>query len=83
VLTIVFFAQTRELIDQGSISVEFSPALKDLETLRLLLITNGDKWDLALQRDKLLVAVNQQMCDWNTEIQDGDEIAFFPPVTGG
>jgi len=83
VLTIVFFAQTREIIDQGSVNVDFTPALKDLDTLRQLLADRGDKWDLALQQDKLLVAVNQQMCDWQTEVKDGDEVAFFPPVTGG
>lgn len=82
-LTIVFFAQTREIINQGSLTVEFTPALKDLETLRQLLASRGDRWDLALQKDKLLVAVNQQMCDWDTQVNDGDEIAFFPPVTGG
>jgi len=83
VLTIVFFAQTREIIDQGSVNIEFTTQLKDLETLRLLLISKGDNWDLALQRDKLLVAVNQQMTGWDTELKDGDEVAFFPPVTGG
>ncbi len=82
-LTIVFFAQTREIINQGSLSLEFTPAFKDLETLRQHLASKGDKWDLALQKDKLLVAVNQQMSDWNTEVKDGDEVAFFPPVTGG
>jgi len=83
VLTIVFFAQTREIIDQGSLSLEFSPALSDLETLRQQLAQRGNKWDLALQRDKLLVAVNQEMSPWDTIIKDGDEVAFFPPVTGG
>ncbi|GAB4234091.1 MAG: molybdopterin synthase sulfur carrier subunit [Acidobacteriota bacterium] len=34
-------------------------------------------------RDKLLVAVNQAFADWNQPLQDGDEVAFFPPVSGG
>jgi molybdopterin synthase sulfur carrier subunit len=33
--------------------------------------------------DSLLVAVNQEVTDWSQQIKDGDEIAFFPPVTGG
>jgi len=83
VLTIVFFAQTREIIDQSSLSLDFSPPLSDLEALRQQLASRGDKWDLALQRDKLLVAINQEMSPWDTPVKDGDEVAFFPPVTGG
>ena len=29
------------------------------------------------------VAVNQQMADLGTPLKPGDEVAFFPPVTGG
>jgi len=30
-----------------------------------------------------LVAVNDQMADWDAALQDGDEVLFFPPVAGG
>ena len=33
--------------------------------------------------DRILVAVNQEYADFNHEVCDGDEVAFFPPVTGG
>lgn len=82
-LKIVFFAQTRELTDCDSIDISFDSTLSQLENIRQLLANKGDKWDLALQRDKLLVAVNQTMSPWDTVINDGDEVAFFPPVTGG
>ena len=82
-LSIVFFAQTREIIGQGELTVPFESAFSDLEALRAHLANTNDKWDLALTRDKLLVAVNQEMSPWDTEIKDGDEVAFFPPVTGG
>ena len=82
-LKIVFFAQTRELVDCDSVDITFIPEHAQLENIRQLLVTRGDKWDLALQRKKLLVAVNQTMSPWDTLINDGDEIAFFPPVTGG
>jgi len=82
-LKIVFFAQTRELVGCDGLELEFSPALSDIETIRHQLATTADKWDLALQRDKLLVAVNQEMSSWDVVIKDGDEVAFFPPVTGG
>lgn len=82
-LSIVFFAQTREIIGQGEITLDFKPQFSDLEVLRAHLASTNDKWDLALTRDKLLVAVNQEMSPWDTHVKDGDEIAFFPPVTGG
>lgn len=82
-LSIVFFAQTREIIGQGELKIDFKPQFSDLETLRSHLAATNDKWDLALTRDKLLVAVNQEMSPWDTVIKDGDEVAFFPPVTGG
>ncbi|NRA82729.1 MAG: molybdopterin synthase sulfur carrier subunit [Gammaproteobacteria bacterium] len=82
-LTIVFFAQTRELVACDNIELEFNSSLSALETIRSQLASKGDKWDLALQQDKLLVAVNQEMSPWDTVIKDGDEVAFFPPVTGG
>ena len=32
---------------------------------------------------KVLVAVNHEMCDRDTVLKEGDEVAFFPPVTRG
>lgn len=82
-LKIVFFAQTRELVNCDCVKLEFGPELAEIEAIRRRLAAKGNKWDLALQRDKLLVAVNQEMSPWHVEIKDGDEVAFFPPVTGG
>jgi len=82
-LKIVFFAQTRELVGCDGIELEFSSKLSNIENIRSQLAATADKWDLALQRDKLLVAVNQEMSSWDVVVKDGDEVAFFPPVTGG
>jgi len=50
-------------------------------------ITVEEIWNLATQNmqrpERLLVAINQEYADFNNEVCDGDEIAFFPPVTGG
>ncbi len=80
-LTILFFAQTRELIgcDSLTLPVDFATA----EDLRRHLAAQGGKWALALENGKLLVAINHTIVPMQTALNDGDEIAFFPPVTGG
>jgi molybdopterin synthase sulfur carrier subunit len=32
---------------------------------------------------EVLVAINLEYADWDSLVRDGDEVAFFPPVTGG
>ncbi|ENX3945159.1 molybdopterin synthase sulfur carrier subunit [Photobacterium damselae] len=80
-ITVLFFAQVKELVGQSQIDVEAN--VNTAEELRQQLTLRGDKWQLALESGKLLVAVNQTICPLDTEIKDGDEVAFFPPVTGG
>ncbi|WP_150539737.1 molybdopterin synthase sulfur carrier subunit [Actinobacillus vicugnae] len=80
-INVLFFAQVRELVgvDALTVSAEFTTA----EQLREHLSQQGKKWQLALERGKLLVAINQSISALESPIQDGDEVAFFPPVTGG
>ena len=80
-LKVLFFAQTRELIGIDEIVVEQDFATADV--LREHLSQKGDKWALALEKGKLLVAINQTLMPLESAIKSGDEIAFFPPVTGG
>ncbi|QPB42564.1 molybdopterin synthase sulfur carrier subunit [Rodentibacter haemolyticus] len=80
-LKVLFFAQTRELIGMDEIQVE--SRFETAETLREYLSRKGEKWALALEKGKLLVAINQTLMPLESTIKSGDEIAFFPPVTGG
>lgn len=80
-LKVLFFAQTRELVgvDEIQIEEEFATA----EAVREYLSRKGDKWALALEKGKLLVAINQTLMPLESAVKSSDEIAFFPPVTGG
>lgn len=80
-INVLFFAQVRELIntDELSLPCEYATA----EHLRSALSARGDRWALALESGKLLCAVNQSFVPLSHPLQDGDEVAFFPPVTGG
>lgn len=78
---IIFFAQIRELI--GVESIMFDAKTLSVSHLLDQLSQRGDKWLLALKEATVLCAVNQVLVDSQYIIQVGDEIAFFPPVTGG
>jgi molybdopterin synthase sulfur carrier subunit len=54
-----------------------------VEQLRAALAAKSDRWALALESGKLLAAVNQTLVAFDHPLRDGDEVAFFPPVTGG
>ena len=82
-INVLFFAQVRELLGESSIQVEATAETITAEALRAVLASKDDKWGKVLVSDKLLVAVNQTISGWDTPVQDGDEVAFFPPVTGG
>ena len=80
-IKVLFFAHVRELVgcDELSLPCDYASA----DALRAALSERGDKWALALESGKLLVAVNQTLVPLDTPLHDGDEVAFFPPVTGG
>ncbi|KGQ33884.1 molybdopterin synthase sulfur carrier subunit [Gallibacterium anatis] len=80
-IKVVFFAQTRELIGESEIEVEAKYV--NAEALRKALSEKGERWALALNSGRILVAVNQSIVPLSTPLQEGDEVAFFPPVTGG
>ncbi len=80
-ITVLFFAQVRERIGCERITLE--PAFATVEALRESLAARGGNWALALEPGALLSAVNQVLVDSRHPLSAGDEVAFFPPVTGG
>ncbi|MCP1065164.1 MoaD/ThiS family protein [Serratia symbiotica] len=54
-----------------------------VESLRQALCTRGDRLALALDPGKLLMAVNQSLVAADHPLRAGEEVASFPPVTGG
>ena len=76
-----YFASLREELETGSEAVD---AVPDLRSLIGTLRSRGGVWEDVFGGDQLLMmAVNQEMADSDTALSDGDEVAFFPPVTGG
>lgn len=80
-IKVLFFAQVRELVNTDELSLPCDSATA--EDLRAALCERGERWALALESGKLLCAVNQSFVPLSQPLTDGDEVAFFPPVTGG
>ena len=75
-IQVKFFASLRERV--GKAEAELNPADK---------ITALQVWQQSTGEDELsaniLIAVNLDYVDSKHMVNDGDEVAFFPPVTGG
>ncbi|WP_455216725.1 MoaD/ThiS family protein [Kaarinaea lacus] len=75
-ITVKFFASLRETLDRDSISVDATNAT-----------TAADVWRIATDDHELpgntLIAINMEYANADQAVRDGDEVAFFPPVTGG
>lgn len=82
-IEVLFFARLREQV--GTARLEFTPTQSPLTVDSLLaeLRARGEAWEDALGAENILCAVNQRQADSGQAVHAGDEVAFFPPVTGG
>jgi molybdopterin synthase sulfur carrier subunit len=82
-IRVLYFASLREQVGTGAeeLAIDDSRTVADiLARLR----ARGGPWAEALGGShKVLSAVNQEMARAESPVGDGDEVAFFPPVTGG
>jgi molybdopterin synthase sulfur carrier subunit len=83
-ITILYFARLREVLGTAREELTLPRSVVDIAGLRSALVSRGGAWADALGGSRRIrAAVNQQMAGDDTAIRDGDEVAFFPPVTGG
>jgi molybdopterin synthase sulfur carrier subunit len=81
-IKVLFFAKLSEQLGLRELFVEPNLA-KDTEQLFQYLTQYKAGWHTTLTSQHCLKAVNQSMVNGNISLQDGDEVAYFPPVTGG
>ena len=81
-IKILFFAQLREMLELESLEFALSIAI-NVAQLKKQLAEKGGRWQLMFAEQEVLVAVNQVIGGDDTMLKAGDEVAFFPPVTGG
>jgi len=82
-LTLRYFACVREDMGREREHVVRPEKVRTVGDLLHYLARRDAASRSALERDRLLVAVNQEMVKTGHVLRDGDEVAFFPPVTGG
>ena len=83
VIRVLFFARLREQLGESRLDLSADEAGASVGELLDVLRARNPGWSEALGAPNLLCAVNQQQAAHSDPVSDGDEVAFFPPVTGG
>jgi molybdopterin synthase sulfur carrier subunit len=83
-ITLLYFARLRESLGVTSEKIALPHGVATLEGVRALLAARGGTWAHELAAGRAFrAAVNQAIASADTPVKEGDEVAFFPPVTGG
>ena len=81
---LLFFAALREQLGRPAEEVELPANVNTVTALRDHLRARGGAWATVFAPNRAVrAAVNQDMVQAEARIKAGDEVAFFPPVTGG
>lgn len=81
---VLYFARLAEALGVKSEQIDLPADCRTVADLVALLRARGEPFDGTFDGStRVLVAINQQMSEEPAEISNTDEIAFFPPVTGG
>lgn len=82
-LKIVFFAALKEKLNSEGLTLDLEKDECKVGDLKQKICDLHPEWSDALIDNSVLCAVNHTMVNDSFDIKSGDEVAFFPPVTGG
>lgn len=83
-IRVLFFASLRDAVGTGAETVELETACATVREVREALVARGEPWAGAFGNlRRIRAAVNQELASDDAAVRAGDEVAFFPPVTGG
>lgn len=81
--SIHYFASIREQLDSDGEMLEASADINTVADLIAVLALRGGAWAVLEDQQAVLVAVDQAVADRARPLSGNEEIAFFPPMTGG
>jgi molybdopterin synthase sulfur carrier subunit len=83
-MKILYFAWMRQRIGASNEDIDLPDSVSTVDGLVDWLIARGDGYEQAFaKREVIRAAVNQEYVQFDHPVANSDEIAFFPPVTGG
>jgi molybdopterin synthase sulfur carrier subunit len=82
-MKILYFASLRDRLGCATEELNAGPEIGTVAELINLLQQRGEPWSSVLSASRVMVAVNQEMARPATTLSNHDEVALFPPVTGG
>ncbi|MCK2089106.1 molybdopterin converting factor subunit 1 [Thauera aromatica] len=80
---ILYFASLREAVGQSGEEFALPEGVGSVGALRAHLAARGEAWQALAAGRNVRAAVNQRIVGADAPLAAGDEVAFFPPVTGG
>ena len=80
---IVFFASIREELGSEQLDMDITDGIRLSQVIETLTQDRGGTWRSVLTAENVRIAVNREMVNGDLQVSNDDEIAFFPPVTGG
>lgn len=82
-IKVLYFASLRETLGYSHETLTLNADFATIGDLRAHLAKRGGAWEALGEGRNVRAAINQEMVGPEAPVADRDEIAFFPPVTGG
>ena len=83
-IKVLYFARLKESLNYSTEDMPLPAGVTNVTQLKAHLAERGEAWaNLFSAKQSIRAAINHALVDNDAAIKDGDEVAFFPPVTGG